>query len=115
MAFFSALLAGLALAAPPQAATVRLAAQPSIVRADGRTVAAVVPGNGRTRCAQIVIWRLGGLPHTIRTHVQCGQGGAIPDRITEPAISARDVAWQEVAGGNNLDSTIFRARLERRI
>ena len=55
--------AALALVARHPASPARrpspLPASPSIVRADGNLVAAVVPGNRKGRCAEIVLWRVG--------------------------------------------------------
>jgi len=108
----SALLAGLAALAAPAASSPTLPAAPSIVRADGRVVAALVPGNG-TRCAQIVLWRLGHAPQTVRTHSQCGDQGVLPERVTDLALAGTTVAWQETGGGNNREYAVYEASLER--
>jgi hypothetical protein len=108
----SALLAGLAALAAPAASSPTLPAAPSIVRADGQVVAALVPGNG-TRCAQIVVWRLGHAPKTIRTHSQCGDRGVLPGRVSDLALAGTTVAWQETGGGNNREYVVYEASPER--
>jgi len=88
-----------------------LAAAPSIVRADGDVVAAVVPGNRKGRCAQIVLWRLGHAPVTIRTIDQCDTDGIGLDAVVELSLARQTVAWQETNGGNNLEMSISTATL----
>ncbi len=93
------------------AASLTLPAAPSIVRADGDVVAAVVPGNRKGRCAQIVLWRLGHSPVTIKTIVQCDSDGIGLDSVAELALATQTVAWQETNGGNNLELSISTATL----
>ena len=113
-AWASALGASLALGAhgtaPP---SVALPVAPSIVRADGNLVAAVVPGNRKGRCAEIVLWRVGHAPVTIRTIAQCDDDGVGLDSVDELALGGQTVAWQETNGGNNLELIIRKATLAR--
>jgi hypothetical protein len=113
-AWASALGASLALGAHVGTpASVTLAAAPSIVRADGNVVAAVVPGNRKGRCASIVLWRVGHAPVTIRTIAQCDDDGVGLDSVAELALGGQTVAWQETNGGNNLELIIRKATLTR--
>jgi hypothetical protein len=104
-------LAVVAHASP--AASLTLPAVPSIVSADGDVVAAIVPGNRKGRCAQIVLWRLGHAPVTVKTIVQCDSDGIGLDSVAELALATRTVAWQETNGGNNLELSISTATLAR--
>ncbi len=92
-------------------ASLTLPAAPPIVRADGDVVAAVVPGNRKGRCAQIVLWRLGHAPVTIKTIVQCDSDSIGLDSVAELALATQTVAWQETNGGNNLELSISTATL----
>ena len=95
------------------AASLTLPAAPSIVRADGDVVAAVVPGNRKGRCAQIVLWRLGRAPVRVKTIVQCDSDGVGLDSVDELALATQTAAWQETNGGNNLELSISTATLTR--
>jgi hypothetical protein len=112
-AWASALGASLALGVGGAPSSVTLAAAPSIVRADGNVVAAVVPGNRKGRCASIVLWRIGRAPETIPTIAQCDDDGAGLDSVAELALGGRTVAWQETNGGNNLELIVREATLAR--
>jgi hypothetical protein len=90
-----------------------LRAAPQFVRTDGDVVAAVVPGDRKGRCAQIVLWRPGHMPVTIKTIVQCDNDGVGLDSVDELALSGQTVAWQETNGGNNLELSISKATLTR--
>lgn len=90
-----------------------LPAGPSIVRADGNLVAAVVPGDRKGRCAQIVLWRPGQSAVTIKTTVQCDNDGVGIDGVDELALGGQTVAWRETNGGNNLELSISKATLAR--
>ena len=86
-----------------------LRAAPSMVSADGDLVAAVVPGDRKGRCAQIVLWRPGHAAETIKTIVQCDDDGVGLDSVAELALGGQTVAWQETNGGNNLELSISKA------
>ena len=113
-AWASALGASLVLGAHVGASSsVELAAAPSIVRADGGVVAAVVPGNRKGRCASIVLWRVGQAPVSIPTIAQCDGDGAGLDAVDELALGGQTVAWRETNGGNNLELIVRKATLAR--
>lgn len=95
------------------AVSLPLPAAPSIVRADGNIVAAAVPGNRNGRCAEIVLWKVGRAPVTIKTIVQCDNDGAGLDAVAELALGGQTVIWQETNGGNNLELSISKATLSR--
>ncbi len=90
-----------------------LPAAPAIVRADGNIVAAAVPGNRKGRCAEIVLWRVGGRAKTIQTIAQCNDDGVGLDAIDQLALGGQTVLWQETNGGNNLELAISKATLTR--
>ena len=98
-------------AAPPT--SLALPASPSIVRADGNLVAAVVPGNRKGRCAEIVLWRVGAKPVTIKTIDECSNDGAGLDQVIDLALAGQRVAFQETNGGNNLEMIVSTATLAR--
>ncbi len=98
-------------AAPPT--SLALPASPSIVRADGNLVAAVVPGNRKGRCAEIVLWRVGAKPVTIKTIDECSNDGAGLDEVIDLALAGQRVAFQETNGGNNLEMIVSTATLAR--
>ncbi len=108
----AAALAFLAHSAAPSP-SLALAAAPSIVRADGNVAAAVVPGNRKGRCAQIVLWRVGGKPVTIKTIDQCSNDGIGLDKVVDLALAGQRVAFQEMNGGNNLEMIVSTATLAR--
>jgi hypothetical protein len=110
-ALAGALALGVAVSPAASAPSLALAAPPSFVRADGDVVAALVPGNRKDRCAQIVLWRLGHAPVTIKTIDQCDTDGIGLDAVVELAVASRTVAWQETNGGNNLEMSISTATL----
>jgi hypothetical protein len=95
------------------APSISLPAAPSIVRADGNVVAAVVPGNRKGRCAEIVLWRIGHKPVTIKTIDQCDTDGIGLDSVAELALAGQTVAFQETNGGNNLELIVSTATLAR--
>jgi hypothetical protein len=105
-----ALVAHSAAAPPP---SLVLQASPAIVRANGNVVAAVVPGNRKGRCAEIVIWRLGAKPVTIKTIDQCSNDGIGLDQVVDLALAGQRVAFQETNGGNNLEMVVSTATLLR--
>ena len=94
-------------------ASISLPAAPSIVRADGNVVAAAVPGDRKGRCAEIVLWRVGGKPVAVRTIVECDNDGVGLDAVTELALAGQTVAWQETNGGNSLEMSVNTATLTR--
>jgi hypothetical protein len=104
------LVAHAAAAAP---ASLTLPAAPTFVRADGNVVAAVVPGNRKGRCAQIVLWRVGGKPVTIETIDQCSNDGIGLDAVVDLALAGPRVAFHETNGGNNLEMIVSTATLAR--
>jgi hypothetical protein len=83
------------------------------VRDDENVVAAVVPGNRKGRCAEIVLWRVGRAPVVIKTIVQCDEDGAGIDAVVDLALGGQIVLWQETNGGNNLELSISKATLTR--
>ena len=95
------------------ATSLPLPAAPSILRADGSLVAAVVSGNRNGRCAQIVLWRPGRSPVTIKTIVQCDNDGIGIDGVDGLALGGQTVLWQETNGGNNLELSISKATFAR--
>jgi hypothetical protein len=107
----AALALGVVAAHAGTSTSLALPAAPSIVRADGDLVAAVVPGNRRGRCAEIVLWRLGHAPVTIKTFDQCANDGIGLDAVVALALARRTVAFQETNGGNNLELIISKATL----
>jgi hypothetical protein len=92
-------------------AALSLPAPPSIVRADGNVVAAVVPGNRKGRCAEIVLWPMGRAAKTIKTIVQCDADGAGLDAVVDLALGGQTALWQETNGGNNLELSVSKATL----
>jgi hypothetical protein len=92
-------------AAPPRAQSLPVAAPVKLLAADGTRAAAVVPGDGRSRCTRIVLWRPGTRPVTVETRVGCGRGGPLegPDGL---ALGGNRVVWQERNGGNDLELAI---------
>jgi hypothetical protein len=106
-----AALAFVAHAAAASSPSLTLAAAPTFVRADGNVIAAVVPGNRKGRCAQIVLWRVGGKPVTIKTIDQCSNDGIGLDKVVDLALAGPRVAFQETNGGNNLEMIVSTATL----
>jgi hypothetical protein len=107
----AAVALGLGSATSSSSLTVRAA--PTFVRADGDVVAAAIPGDRKGHCAQIVLWRLGRAPVTIKTIVQCDNDGVGLDSIAGLALGGQTVVWQETNGGNNLELNISKATLTR--
>jgi hypothetical protein len=107
----AAVAVGFASGSPATSLTLRAA--PGILSADGNLVAAAVPGDRKGHCAQIVLWRPGRAPVTIKTIVQCDNDGVGLDSVDELALGAQTVAWQETNGGNNLELSISKATLTR--
>ena len=99
-----------ARAAAPLAASVRTAAAPTLLAADGPLVAAVVPGDGKRRCTQVLLWQPGRAPTTVSTQVGCGNGGPL-EGVTEVTLGGKRVIWQETNGGNNLELIVNTATL----
>jgi hypothetical protein len=100
-------------AAAPPAQTLRTAAPASLLAADGPLAAAVVPGDGKGRCTEIVLWRPGtAAPTLVKTQVGCG-GGAPLEGVTELALGGKRVIWQETNGGNNLELIVQTATTAR--
>jgi hypothetical protein len=98
-------------ASGPSSTSLTLRASPTILRADGDLVAAAVPGDRKGHCAQIVLWRPGRRPVTIKTIVQCDGDGIGLDAVDELALGGQTVLWQETNGGNNLELGIGKATL----
>lgn len=111
--FLAILALGVASAQASGTRTLLLPAAPSVVRADGNLLAAVVPGNRKGRCAEIVLWRIGRAPVTIKTIVQCDNDGIGLDGVDELALGGQTALWQETNGGNNLELSIGKATLTR--
>ena len=105
VAVSSVAFAGIAGATPPPAGTFRTAATPTLLAADGRLAAAVVPGNGHSRCTQVVLWRPGSKPVTVTTQVGCGDGGPL-EGVDGLALGGNRVLWEETNGGNNLELVV---------
>jgi hypothetical protein len=81
------------------------AAPVQLLAADGPRVAAVVPGNGSTRCTAILLWRPGTKPVSVTTQVGCGRGGFL-EGVAEVALGGKRVIWQETNGGNTLELSV---------
>lgn len=110
--FLVLLALGASAAGSSSVVSLPLAAGPSIVRADGNVVAAVVPGNRKGRCDEIVLWRVGGKPRTIKTIENCDDS-AFLDGTDELALAGQTTLWEETNGGNNLELSISKATLAR--
>jgi hypothetical protein len=111
-AFLVLLAFGASAAGSSSAVSLSLPAGPSIVRADGNVVAAVVPGNRKGRCDEILLWRVGGKPKPITTIENCDDS-AFLDGIDELALAGQTALWEETNGGNNLELSISKATLAR--
>ena len=112
-AWLSPFLAALTVGIHGSSGSVPLPAAPSIVRADGNLVAAVVPGDRTGRCTEIVLWRIGRAPVVIRTIAQCDADGVGLDAVADLALAGQTALWQETNGGNNLELIVNKATLTR--
>jgi hypothetical protein len=113
----AAAVAGAAVAAraqaqPPQPPPLRTAGPVALLAADGSLAAAVVPGNGKGRCTQILLWTPGAVATAVKTQVGCGEGGML-EGLTELALGGKRVLWQETNGGNNLELIVQTATLQQ--
>ena len=105
VAVSSVALAGAAGATPPAAGTLPTAGPVTLLAADGALAAAVVAGDGHSRCTQVVLWRPGSKPVTVTTQVGCGQGGPL-EGVDGLALGGNRVLWEETNGGNNLELVV---------
>lgn len=98
----SLLLVGAGGATPPRARTLTTAGPVTLLAADGPLAAAVVRGDGRSRCTQVVLWQPGTRPVAVKTQVGCGAGGIL-EGVDALALGGKRVLWEETNGGNNLE------------
>jgi hypothetical protein len=106
-----ALLAGGSAAAPP-AQTLRTAGPVTLLAADGSLAAAVVEGDNKSRCTQVVLWRPGSKPVVIKTQVECDGGGPL-EGVDELALGDNRVLWEETNGGDNLELSVETATVAK--
>ena len=112
VALASVALTGAAGATPPPAGTLATAGPVTLLAADGRLAAAVVQGDGRKRCARIVLWKPGSKPVTVKLQVGCGEGGPL-EGVDDLALGGNRVLWEETNGGNNLELIVNTATLAK--
>ena len=62
---------------------------------------------------EIVLWRVGATPVTIKTIDECSNDGAGLDEVIDLALAGQRVAFQETNGGNNLEMIVSTATLAR--
>jgi len=111
LALAAAAAAGAGAATPAERSLVT-AASVRLLAADGMRAAVVVPGDGRSRCTSIDLWRPGTRPVTVKTQVGCGRGGPL-EGLTELALGGNRVLWQETNGGNSLEFLVKTATVAR--